>query len=104
MDSFQNLKDQLIQAISESSDQNLILHLWQMMQSETKTSLLSEPQSIYEAGKPMTEQEVEEYFREEEIILPEYVMKMIEMGMDDVKNGRVYTEEEMEKLDKQWLQ
>ena len=51
----------------------------------------------------MTDEEVEEYFKEEEIILPDYVMKMIERGMDDVKNGRVYTEEEMDKMDEEWL-
>lgn len=67
------------------------------------TNSVSEPQSIYESEKPMTEEEVEEYFREEEIVLPDFVLKMIEMGMDDVKNGRIYTEEEMEKMDEEWL-
>ena len=51
----------------------------------------------------MTEEEVDEYFKEEKVILPDYVLKMIEQGMDDVKNGRVYTEEEMDKMDEKWL-
>ncbi|MNL90124.1 hypothetical protein D3C87_2209280 [compost metagenome] len=51
----------------------------------------------------MTDEEVEEYFKEEEIILPDYVMKMIERGMDDVKNGRVIDNEEVEKYFEEWL-
>ena len=51
----------------------------------------------------MTEEEVDKYFQEEKVVLPDYVLKMIEQGMDDVKNGRVYTEEEMDKMDEKWL-
>ena len=40
---------------------------------------------------------------EEKTTLPDYVMKMIELGMDDMKNGRVYSEEEMDKMDEEWL-
>ncbi|WHF52334.1 hypothetical protein QGN23_03410 [Chryseobacterium gotjawalense] len=102
MENFEFLKSKLIRTISESSDRNLILKLWELVTAENVTSV-SEPQSIYESEKPMTEEEVEEYFREEEIVLPEAVLKMIEKGLDDVKNGRVYTEEEMDKMDEEWL-
>ena len=67
------------------------------------TNIVAEPESIYESERPMTEEEVDEYFKEEKVILPDYVLKMIEQGMDDVKNGRVYTEEEMDKMDEKWL-
>ena len=30
-------------------------------------------------------------------------MKMIERGMEDVRNGHVLTEEEMDKMDEEWL-
>lgn len=61
------------------------------------TDSVSEPQSLYESEKPVTEEEVEDYFLEEEIILPPAVLKMIEGGMDDVKNGRVIGNDEVEK-------
>lgn len=102
MENFEDLKNKLVQAINESSDQNLIFKLWEVMNMENSNSVF-EPQSIYESEKPMTEEEVEDYFREEEIILPPAVLKMIERGMDDVKKGRVYTEDEMDKMDEEWL-
>ncbi|MBF8456651.1 hypothetical protein IV494_05590 [Kaistella sp. G5-32] len=102
MENFEDLKNKLVQAINESSDKNLISKLWKLVNMENSNSVF-EPQSIYESEKPMTEEEVEDYFREEEIILPPAVLKMIERGMDDVKNGRVYTEDEMDKMDEEWL-
>lgn len=103
MENFEFLKSKLIRRISESSDRNLILKLWELMTGENVTSV-SEPQSIYESEKPMTEEEVEEYFREEEIVLPEAVLKMIEKGLDDVKKGRVIDNEEVEKYFEEWLE
>ena len=102
MENFEDLKNKLVQAINESSDQNLISKLWKLMNLENSNSVF-EPQSIYESEKPMTEEEVEDYFREEEIILPPAVLKMIERGMDDVKNGRVIDNDEVEKYFEEWL-
>ncbi|WP_126340440.1 hypothetical protein [Kaistella jeonii] len=102
MENFEDLKNSLIHLISKSSDQNLIFKLWELMNMEN-TNSVSGPQSHYESEKPMTEEEVEDYFREEEIILPPAVLKMIERGMNDVKNRGVYTEDEMEKMDEEWL-
>ena len=48
----------------------------------------------------MTEEEVEDYFKNEVVVLPPAVLKMIQLILDDVKNGRVYTKEEMEEMDK----
>ena len=43
------------------------------------------------------------YFKEDEIKLHPVYMKMIERGMEDVRNGHVLTEEEMDKMDEEWL-
>lgn len=51
----------------------------------------------------MTEEEVDDYFKEEVVVLPPAVMEMIKMAEDDIKNGRFYTEEEMDKMDEEWL-
>ena len=51
----------------------------------------------------MTDEEVENYFKEDEIKLHPVYMKMIERGMEDVRNGHVLTEEEMDKMDEEWL-
>ncbi|WP_175622075.1 hypothetical protein [Chryseobacterium schmidteae] len=103
MESFESIQNKLIRAISESSDREKIFSLWKFWNGKNSNLSVAEPNSFYNSEKPMTDEEVEEYFKEEEIILPDYVMKMIERGMDDVKNGRVYTEEEMDKMDEEWL-
>ena len=102
MENFENIKNKLVRAINESSDRSLIFKLWEVMNS-TDDNLISEPQSVYDSERPMTEEEVEEYFREEKIVLPPEVLKMIELGMDDVKNGRVHSNEEVEKYFEEWL-
>jgi hypothetical protein len=103
MESFESIQNKLIRAIRESSDREKIFSLWEFWNGKNSNLSVAEPNSFYNSEKPMTDEEVEEYFKEEEIILPDYVMKMIERGMDDVKNGRVYTEEEMDKMDEEWL-
>lgn len=103
MESFESIQNKLIRAISESSDREKIFSLWEFWNGKNSNLSVAEPNSFYNSEKPMTDEEVEEYFKEEEIILPDYVMKMIERGMDDIKNGRVYTEEEMDKMDEEWL-
>lgn len=103
MESFESIQNKLIRAISESSDREKIFSLWEFWNGKNSNLSVAEPNSFYNSEKPMTDEEVEEYFKEEEVVLPDYVMKMIERGMDDVKNGRVYTEEEMDKMDEEWL-
>ncbi|VXB18205.1 MULTISPECIES: hypothetical protein [Chryseobacterium] len=103
MESFESIQNKLIRAISESSDREKIFSLWEFWNGKNSNLSVAEPNSFYNSEKPMTDEEVEEYFKEEEIVLPDYVMRMIERGMDDVKNGRVYTEEEMDKMDEEWL-
>ena len=102
MENINDIKIKLIQKICESQNYYLLSSLLKNFESKS-TSIVAEPESIYESERPMTEEEVDEYFKEEKVILPDYVLKMIEQGMDDVKNGRVYTEEEMDKMDEKWL-
>ncbi|WP_210150206.1 hypothetical protein [Chryseobacterium scophthalmum] len=103
MESFESIQNKLIRAISESSDREKIFSLWEFWNGKNSNLSVAEPHSFYNSEKPMTDEEVEEYFKEEEIILPDYVMKMIERGMDDVKNGRVIDSEEVEKYFEEWL-
>ncbi len=106
MENFENIKKNLIKLIQESADQDLILKLWNLIKT-TELAVVSEPQSLYESEKPMTEEEeeeVEEYFHEEEKKLPDAVLRMIERGLDDVKDGRVIDNEEVEKYFEEWLE
>ncbi|MBP6576187.1 MAG: hypothetical protein KA796_05960 [Chryseobacterium sp.] len=102
MENINDIKIKLIKKICESQNYYLLSSLLKNFESKS-TNIVAEPESIYESERPMTEEEVDEYFKEEKVILPDYVLKMIEQGMDDVKNGRVYTEEEMDKMDEKWL-
>ena len=102
MENLEFLKNKLIRAINESSDRELIAKLWEMANSE-KNNIVSEPKSVYKSEKAMTDEEVENDFKEDEIKLHPVYMKMIERGMEDVRNGHVLTEEEMDKMDEEWL-
>lgn len=103
MESFETIQQKLLRAITESSDREKIVRLWKFWNGENSDFSVSEPASFYDSERPMTDEEVDEYFKEDEVILPDHFMKMIVKGMDDVKNGRVYTEEEMDKMDEEWL-
>ena len=102
MENINDIKIKLIQKICESQNYYLLSSLLKNFESKS-TNIVAEPESIYESERPMTEEEVDKYFQEEKVVLPDYVLKMIEQGMDDVQNGRVYTEEEMDKMDEKWL-
>ena len=102
MENINDIKIKLIKKICESQNYYLLSSLLKNFESKS-TNIVAEPESIYECERTLTEEEVDEYFKEEKVILPDYVLKMIEQGMDDVKNGRVYTEEEMDKMDEKWL-
>lgn len=102
MENINDIKIKLIQKICESQNYYLLSSFLKNFESKPN-NIVAETESIYESERPMTEDEVEEYFKEDVIVLPDYVIKMIEQGMDDVKNGRVYTEEEMDKMDEEWL-
>lgn len=94
MENLNEIKLKLLQKICESEDFYLLSILLKKM-DDKDINLIAEPASIYQNEKPIIE--------EEKTTLPDYVMKMIELGMDDMKNGRVYSEEEMDKMDEEWL-
>lgn len=73
------------------------------MANSEKKNIVSEPQSVYKSEKAMTDEEVENDFKEDEIKLHPVYMKMIELGMEDVRNGQGLSEEEMDKMDEEWL-
>ena len=102
MENLNDIKTKLIQKICESQDYYLLSSLLKNFESKSK-NIVAEPESIYESERPMTEEEVDEYFKEEVVVLPPAVMEMIKMAEDDIKNGRFYTEEEMDKMDEEWL-
>lgn len=102
MENINDIKIKLIQKICESQNYYLLSSLLKNFENKS-ANIVAEPESVYESERPMTEEEVDEYFKEEVVVLPDYVLEMVEQGMDDVKNGRVYTEEEMDKMDDEWL-
>ena len=102
MENLNDIKIKLIQKICESQDYYLLSSLLKTFENKP-VNTVKEPESIYESERPMTEEEVDEYFKEEVVVLPPAVMEMIKMAEDDIKNGRFYTEEEMDKMDEEWL-
>ncbi|RZJ48985.1 MAG: hypothetical protein EOO19_06590 [Chryseobacterium sp.] len=102
MENLNDIKTKLIQKICESQDYYLLSSLLKNFENKP-VNTVKEPESIYESERPMTEEEVDEYFKEEVVVLPPAVMEMIKMAEDDIKNGRFYTEEEMDKMDEEWL-
>lgn len=102
MENLNQLKIELIAEICNCTNKNLLQEISSLL-NYGNASVVAEPQSIYETEKPMTDEEVEEYFKEETVELTPHQMKMVQQGLEDVKHGRVYTEEEMEKMDEEWL-
>lgn len=104
MENFEILKSKLTRAINEISDKALIEKVWKFLQENKNSNHISEPASIYDSEKPMTEEEVEEYFREETAVLPQEIMDIIKISQEQIKNGEYYTNEEVEKYFDEWLQ
>lgn len=102
MENINEIKIKLIQKICESENFYLLSSILKNLENQPIGNV-SEQDAIYKSEKPMTDEEVEEYFKEDEVILPDYVMKMIERGREDVKNGRVVDNEEVEKYFEEWL-
>ena len=103
MENIGALKNRLIRLISESSDRNLIESTFNFIEKYQSSPVVSEPQSIYESERPMTEDEVEAYFKDEKIVLPPEILEILKASEEDIKNGRFYTEEEIEKMDEEWM-
>ena len=64
MENINDIKIKLIQKICESQNYYLLSSLLKNFESKS-TNIVAEPESIYESERPMTEEEVDEYFKEE---------------------------------------
>ncbi|MFY1046647.1 hypothetical protein [Chryseobacterium sp. GP-SGM7] len=103
MESFESIQNKLIRAITESSDREKIFSLWKFWNDENSDFSVSEPASFYNSEKPMTDEEVEEYFKEEKIILPPEIMEIIKISEQEISQGKYHTNEEVEKYFDEWL-
>lgn len=102
MKNLEDVKSKLVRAINESRDENLIFELWKMINSQN-ASMVSESPSIYETEKPMTEEEVEEYFKDEVVVLPQEIVDILKISETQIQNGESHSNEEVEKYFEQWL-
>ena len=102
MDNLNDLKIKLIQKVCKSENFYLLSSFLKNLENQS-INIVNEPNLLYKNENPMTDEEVEQYFKEEEFVLSPAMKKMIESGIDDVKNGKIYTEEEIDKMDEEWL-
>ncbi len=103
MENLESLKNKLIRAVNESTDRALLMSIWKYYQEQKNIFEVSEPKTIYEENKPMTDEEVEKYFEEEKIILPDTILEILKLSEEDIKNGRTYTNEEVNTYFEEWL-
>lgn len=102
MENLENLKRKSIGAIIECSDEKKLQKIWEILYSKN-SNIVAESPSIYESEKPMTEQEVEDYFNDEVVELPTAIMEILKISEKQFENGEFHTEEEIDKMDEEWL-
>ena len=51
----------------------------------------------------MTEEEVEAYFKEEEIKLPAEILEILNISEEQINNGQTFTNEEVNAYFEEWL-
>lgn len=102
MENLENLKQKSIGAIIECSDEKKLQKIWEILYSKN-SNIVAESPSIYESEKPMTEQEVEDYFNDEVVELPTAIMEILKISEKQFENGEFHTEEEIDKMDEEWL-
>ena len=103
MEHLKILKTKIITEIDACSDENQLQKIWSILNSENKV-LVAEPQSKYESEKQMTEPEVEEYFKDETIVLPHEILDRLKISEKQIENGEFYTNDEVEKYFEEWLE
>lgn len=103
MESFESIQNKLIRAISESSDREKISRLWKFWNDENSSFSVAEPTSVYNSEKPMTEKEIEDYFKEEEIQIPKEILEILRMSDKQIEEGKYHTNEEVEHYFEEWL-
>lgn len=102
MENINDIKIKLIQKICESQNYYLLSSLLKNFESKS-TNIVAEPESIYESERPMTEEEVDEYFKEEEIELPSEILEILKLSEEQIKNGQTFTNEEVNEYFEEWL-
>lgn len=104
MNSLENIKIRFIKKINECNDQNLLLNIESILDKNSLHNSVSEPESIYDIERSPTNKGVENDFRREEaIILPQSTLEILKISEKQIKNGKFFTEEEMDKMDEEWL-
>jgi hypothetical protein len=71
-------------------------------------TLLELKKSLHEqidvSNNPQVLEKVAAMLKEEKVfIIPEHMLEGIKQGQDDIKNGRVHTQEDFDKKYKKWL-
>ncbi|UQB70323.1 hypothetical protein [Epilithonimonas zeae] len=97
-----DIKIKLIQKICESDNYYLLSAFLKNFESKSP-DIISESPSIYESEKPMTEEEVENYFKEEEVKLPAEILDILKISEEQIKNGQTFTNEEVNSYFEEWL-
>jgi len=102
MENLNDIKIKLIQKICESQDYYLLSSLLKTFENKSK-NIVAEPESVYESERPMTEEEVDEYFKEEELELPSEILEILKLSENQIKNGHVYSNIEVNAYFEEWL-
>ncbi|HBR10698.1 MAG TPA: hypothetical protein DD740_00515 [Chryseobacterium sp.] len=97
-----NIKIKLIQRICESDNYYLLSAFLKNFEAKSP-NIVAESPSIYESEKPMTEEEVDEYFKEDEIVLPSEIIEILKISEKQIENGESYTNEEVNAYFEEWL-
>ncbi|MGC4129126.1 MAG: hypothetical protein QM564_06080 [Bergeyella sp.] len=102
----EDLKLKLIESIIKTNDLTVLNQIKNILfrySSAENRNVVAEEQAVYQTEKPMTDEEVEEYFREEEIELPAEILEILKFSQKQVENGEYYTQEEMQNYFEEWL-
>ena len=102
MGNINDIKIKLIQKICASDNSYFLSSLLKNFESKSP-NIVAESPSIYESERPMTEEEVDEYFKEEEIKLPAEILEILKISEEQIKNGQTFTNEEVNEYFEEWL-
>ena len=101
----EDLKLALIQKIINCNKMEILLECDKVFKKYYNihfTDMVSEPEYLYETKKNLKAKVVEN-LDEEFYILSESMQKMVDLSLEDVKKGRVFTEEEIDKMDQETI-
>lgn len=73
------------------------------MKSEKYPTAVYESEATYDSEQPMTDEEVEEYFKEEKMELPSGILEILKISEKQIESGQYYSNDEAEKYFEEWL-